>query len=45
MPTNARSLTGAVCSENVTKQKPEELFQSFTLPSSPPVTMSWPSGE
>ena len=35
--TKATPLTGAVCSEKVTTQKPDEGLHSFTLPSPPPV--------
>ena len=42
---NAMAVTGAVCSANVTKQKPDDAFHIFTLPSSPPVQMYCESGE
>ena len=38
-------VTGATCSENVTKQNPEVEFHSFTFESSPPVAMYCPSDE
>ena len=38
-------LTGAWCSENVTKQKPVCVFQTLTFPSSPPDTILSPAGE
>eukprot|EP00962_Isochrysis_galbana_P041811 scaffold15425_cov110-Isochrysis_galbana.AAC.6 len=43
--TKARSTTAAVCSEKVTKQKPEAGDHSFTLASPPPVAMTAPPGE
>mmetsp|Transcript_12709 Transcript_12709/g.12352 ORF Transcript_12709/g.12352 Transcript_12709/m.12352 type:complete len:247 (+) Transcript_12709:1290-2030(+) len=45
LPTNRIAVTGATCSEKVTKQNPEEAFHSFTLESSPPVAIYWPSEE
>jgi hypothetical protein len=38
-------VTGATCSEKVTKQNPEVEFHSFTFESSPPVAMYCPSEE
>mmetsp|Transcript_14518 Transcript_14518/g.42394 ORF Transcript_14518/g.42394 Transcript_14518/m.42394 type:complete len:260 (-) Transcript_14518:408-1187(-) len=42
---NATAVTGAACSENVTKQKPLDCWKTLTLRSSEPVAMSPPSGE